>query len=638
MPGRSVIAIALAGAAIVSVTPTFAAEPLAADLRADVDRDGLVDTDGSSDTAGEDTWTPQRGAVFLPNIDDDTKRCRVTGPGGKPLSDAKLAACKDAADTTVNGPADAADLARLRTVPMRNVPDGATGTAAVTGPGAKYTRLFVKRSSGSWSAVTSRTRLTAAELRGGVELGIEGTDVVRDTRVWDGRAAVRLKVTAGGSSTSDSVTLRVAPLLTHHHLQNAQRVMVTRVRGTDAYSRTQQAFVRKLADEVKRAGITDPLVTFTKYQDIWAQDFVEPAYVSMAGPGGQPHAMRVMLRSAQPWRKAGRELFEKVRGRDIGVVQVSGVRDTEEGTLNSMGNLETIPPYEHGGRSFPAGRIIMGQRKDSGSKPAAAMRTLLSAQGMQNPLLLDTSWLHVGHVDEFVQFLPADTARGWRIGVADPDAGMRLLRDAQRAGHGGTRMFSVPAAHGTPAPKETIGQALASKKLLSDNKLAAERIAANLKLIKRETGVTDAEIVRVPALYTRGSENPERGDVMPRLRRMGSPVTPPDAVGDFGQQRILRKGGSASGERARQTTMTSAYIPGAVNGVLLGRDRYLAPKQWGPVIGGKDIFTEAVTAAYARAGIRVSYLDDWYTYHLGMGEVHCGTNTLRDVTAPWWKR
>ncbi|MCZ0990977.1 protein-arginine deiminase family protein [Streptomyces diastatochromogenes] len=82
---------------------------------------------------------------------------------------------------------------------------------------------------------------------------------------------------------------------------------------------------------------------------------------------------------------------------------------------------------------------------------------------------------------------------------------------------------------------------------------------------------------------------------------------------------------------------TSAYVPGAVNGVLLGRDRYLAPRQWGPVIGGKDIFTEAVTATYRQAGLKVSYIDDYYTYHLGMGEVHCGTNTLRDASAAWWQ-
>ncbi|ARX88944.1 peptidylarginine deiminase type I [Streptomyces alboflavus] len=79
-------------------------------------------------------------------------------------------------------------------------------------------------------------------------------------------------------------------------------------------------------------------------------------------------------------------------------------------------------------------------------------------------------------------------------------------------------------------------------------------------------------------------------------------------------------------------------MPGAVNGVLLSPTSYLAPQQWGPVIGGRDIFTDAVTSVYAKAGFKTTYIDDWYTYHLGMGEVHCGTNTLRDATAPWWPK
>lgn len=647
---RASLAISVIGAVLAPVAlaaPVFAAEaPSRADLRADVNRDGRVDVTGASDNAGEDTWTAARGAVVLPNIDDDTKRCATSGPGGRPLSEAKLAACNDAADTVVNGTADAADLARVRSAPMRKVPNGATGTLSVVS-GAKNTRVFVKRGT-AWVRVTATTRLTAPELRAGVEFGVEATDVIRDNTRWGGRAVLRLTVTVGKKSTSDDITLRVAPLLTHHHLQSAQQVMVTKVPGRDPFARSQQAFVAGLAKEAKAAGITKPLVTFDKYQDIWAQDFVEPGYVSMTGPDGRRQVIRVMLRSAQPDRESGRELFEKLRGDGVGVVQVSGVRDSEEWTLNSMGNLETIPPYAHGGRSFPAGRIIMGERKDDGSKPAVAMRTLLTSQGFQDPLLLDTSWLHVGHVDEFVQFLPAPgTARGWTIAVADPEAGLKLLRDARDAGHGKTRMFSVPGSPDLPAPKETIEQALASKWLVADNTMAARRIAANLETLKRETGVTDAEVVRVPALYTRGTEaeateEGERGERVPRLKRLGAGEVP-DAVDEYGQQKRIPREGRPGGERAagpggQETVMTSAYVPGAVNGVLLGRDRYLAPKQWGPVIGGKDVFTDAVTAAYTRAGLKVSYIDDWDTYHLGMGEVHCGTNTLRDASGAWWKQ
>ncbi|WP_428837158.1 protein-arginine deiminase domain-containing protein [Streptomyces coeruleofuscus] len=639
--GSVVLALAAAGSVLAGPAGSALAAETGgrADLRADVNRDGRVDVTGGSDKDGEDRWSVGRGAVYLPNLDDDSKRCPVTGPGGKPLSDAKLAACNDGSDTKVNGSADAADLARVRSVPMPGLGKDAQGSLKVT-TGGEHARLFVKRS-GNWVPVTAKTRLTAAELRSGVEFGVEGTDVVRDSAKWDGRAVVRLTVTSGQKSTSDAVTLRVAPLLTHHHLQNAQQVMVTEVQGEGPYSRLQQKFVAELAKEVKNAGVTAPLVKFKKYADPWAQDFVEPAYVSMTGPGGQRHVMRVMLRSAQPDRDAGRELFEKVRGRDVGVVQVTDRAEPDDWSLNSMGNLETIPPYAHGGRSFPAGRIIMGERKDSGARPSKVMRTMLKSQGLQDPLLLDTSWLGVGHVDEFVQFLPADTPRGWRLGVADPEAGLELLRDAKRDGHGKTKMFSVPGRSDSPAPKETIDQALASKHLVADNEMAARRIAANLEILKRETGVTDGEIVRVPALYTRESEVMTAGGdeiPVPRLTRMGGGSDLVDSLGDRGQQKWLAENPAGSRTKAAATVMTSAYVPGAVNGVLLGRDRYLAPRQWGPVIGGKDIFTQAVTAAYQRVGLKVSYIDDWYTYHLGMGEVHCGTNTLRDATAAWWQR
>ncbi|QZZ32433.1 hypothetical protein A7X85_00315 [Streptomyces sp. ST1015] len=616
------LALAAAGSVLAVPAAVGAERVPQADLRADVNRDGRVDVTGSGDTAGEDNWSVARGALFLPNLDDDSRRCPRTG------TDAQLAACNDASDTRVNGAADAADLARLRTVPLPNAKPNTTGRLALT-TGAKHTHLFLKRG-GTWTLVTPRTRLTAAELRTGVELGVEATDIIRDKATWDGRAVIRLTVTTPKGSTTDSVTLRVAPLLTHHHLQNAQQVMVTKMSGDedDLYGQEQAKFVKNLAGEVKRAGITAPLITFTKYNDPWAQDFVEPAYVSMTGPGGKRQAMRVMLRSPQPDRDAGRELFEKLRGRDIGAVQLANPDQPKDWSLNSFGNLETIPPYTHNGRAYPAGRIIMGERKDNGARPSQKMRTLLASQGLQDPLLLDTSWLGVGHVDEFVQFLPADTPRGWRIGLADPDGGLRLLRDAQRAGHGTTKVFSVPAKSGAQAPKATIDQALASRDLLADNQQAARRIAANLTILKRETGITDAEVVRVPALYQR--EYQPTGLRAPRLTRVGPDLA--ERLQEHGQHQWL------TSAKAAGTVMTSAYVPGAVNGVVLSRTRYLAPRQWGPVIGGKDIFTEAVTAAYRGAGMTVSYIDDYYTYHLGMGEVHCGTNTLRDISAAWWAR
>ncbi|MFE0677079.1 protein-arginine deiminase domain-containing protein [Streptomyces sp. NPDC058867] len=635
---RAVLALTATGAVLTPPGMAYAEEgPPRIDLRADVNRDGKVDVTGATDTAGENTWTVGRGAVFLPNIDDDSRRCPTTGTGGRPLSDAKLAACNDASDQKVNGRADAADLARVRSVPLRNLPSDARGSVKVTS-GADRSRVFLLRN-GAWELVTSQTRLTRAELRAGVEFGVEGKDVIRDSAAWDGRVVLRLKVTSSSGSTADSVTLRAAPLLTHHALQNTQQLMVTKVAGNDPWAKRQRAFVKKLEKESQAAGITKPLITFEKYRDIWAQDFVEPAYLNMTGPDGKQRTMRVMLRSAQD-REAGRELFEKLRGPDVGVVQAKG-RDMQGWeTLNSYGNLETIPPYAHNGRSFPAGRIIMGERRDgSGVRPSKEIRTMLKSQGLQDPLLLDTSWLHVGHVDEFVQFLPADTPRGWRIGIADPSAGLQLLRDAQRDGHGAKKMFSVPGFEDLLPPEETIDEALASRYLVKDNEMAARKITANLEILKKETGATEDEIVRVPALYTRGIVGDSADPRVPLLRRLGGDGTS-EAARKYGQQQFRENAEDADGARAAApapTVMTSAYVPGAVNGILLSRDRYLAPRQWGPVIGGKDVFTEAVTAAYTGAGMNIWYVDDWYTYHLGMGEIHCGTNTLRDASGLWWK-
>lgn len=275
---------------------------------------------------------------------------------------------------------------------------------------------------------------------------------------------------------------------------------------------------------------------------------------------------------------------------------------SEEWTLSSMGNLEKIPPYKLGAKSYPNGRVIMGQRADTGSKPAASLLRLLTAQEGQAPLLLDTSFLRIAHVDEFVHFVPAATPRGWRIAVADPDAAMSLLRAVNRAGAGKQRLTSKPADTSNEPPPVTVAQALADPAFVAGNKLAARKIKANLALLQRETGVTADEVVRVPTLFRAyGVCEIECDHGAP-----GGRTEPDKPVGNL-----------------------SAFLPSAVNGVQLAADRYVAPKQFGPLLNGKDVFATAVTAAYRAAGITVAYVDDWNVYHVGAGNIHCGTNVLR---------
>jgi protein-arginine deiminase len=61
------------------------------------------------------------------------------------------------------------------------------------------------------------------------------------------------------------------------------------------------------------------------------------------------------------------------------------------------------------------------------------------------------------------------------------------------------------------------------------------------------------------------------------------------------------------------------------------------PKPFGPVLGGRDLFEEDLRSELLALGLTVSFLDDWYEYHVNLGEVHCATNTLRRPKAAQWK-
>jgi len=207
-------------ALVTAVTPALTAwgTAPAPRLTADVNRDGLLTR---ADDAGKSTWTDTRGAIFLPNLDDDERRCTVDPADldapGRTVDD-KLAALNDAADNRINGLRDAADLAPLMIDAQRNLSHDATGTVTVTP--ADKARVFANgRPAGT---------LSAKDLRNGVRLQLEGRDVVRDPKRWNGRITVTLSVTDRGRTSTDQVELRVAPLMLQNGLQRAQTVLAGR--------------------------------------------------------------------------------------------------------------------------------------------------------------------------------------------------------------------------------------------------------------------------------------------------------------------------------------------------------------------------------------------------------------------------
>ncbi|KAL3456005.1 hypothetical protein BJX64DRAFT_271416 [Aspergillus heterothallicus] len=83
--------------------------------------------------------------------------------------------------------------------------------------------------------------------------------------------------TPGSASyVSDTIALKVAPVLTHHHLQRVERIVTTEANDTNF---VQQYFVSQLNSAREDAGIQAPFLLFNQSSDIWTQDILEPAHV-----------------------------------------------------------------------------------------------------------------------------------------------------------------------------------------------------------------------------------------------------------------------------------------------------------------------------------------------------------------------
>ncbi len=574
-----------AGSAAAVVTPR-------ADLRADVNRDGKVELADPADDADEDGWDAKHGAIFVANLDDDLAACSTVDAAGKPLPDAELASCNDAADEIVNGPDDELDLARLRVAPWPDAPDDATGTLELSAPATERVRLFKRGAAGFTVLHPGKDALSSAELRAGVELGLEGRDIVRDRSKWDGTVDVKLSVTSSGGLATDTVRLRVAPLLFFHHLMPAEQIFASKVGEVGS-----KVFRDGLRDAAKGTDVVE--FDELEVDDQWTQDFFEPAFMSVPAEGGA-RVMQVFVRSANvyepnsksfPLREAGRVVFERFRGKDrAGVVQVDVGHDEDADTLNSFGNLETVPPVP----GFPLGRVIRGSVPSFAPDPT--FQLLVASQGVQAPFFVDTSWLEVAHVDETMSFVRAKTPLGWALAVNDARLAKKLLEDAKQAGHGDAPMFEGKKWYsddgGMIPAVVTVSQVLDDTSVMASSAKAAVEVDAQVEIVKHETGLTDDAIIRVPFLH-----------------------------------HDVYAGASA------------AYQPGMVNGIYLADDVFAAPDPHGPIIDGVDPFKAATEAAFGAHGIEVRWVEDWDLYHRNLGEVHCGSNTRRRVSASerWWE-
>lgn len=603
-------------------------------ILADTNRDGAID---ATDAEGRGAWTKDRGAFFLANLDDDTSRCPKIASDGTQLSDVQLASCNDAADGVVNGASDVLDLARVLVQPVET---GKVSSVRVElrGVGATKVNVFVKHGTGSsaddWTRLPANGVLPADMIKDGVELGVEGKDIIRDES-WDGTVTVRAVHRSGSKQTAtDEVQMRVAPLLfvtdrmpieKLYMADNETSVYEDAVLPTPtaATLRTKKSADAMAADFLKgmeRMGGDVELEKLPSMQgargggdgtDIWTQDIMEPGVMSMPSAGGEQQ-MRAFVRApvrdgrdnagSNPFRQTGRVVFTELRGPDVAGIQhfdptyvpptIPGMSYDSRG---STGNYGTLPAYEHDGKSYPLGRKVLGAVPGTEFTADPAFNKMLELQGFQEPITVDTSWLNVGHIDEFMSVIPADNDRGWAVVAADPQLAMDLLKELVEDGRGEEQLYTpydlVPPTGSTP-PTMTVAQAVNDPLIVTGTAIGHAGVNRGLKVLRAETGLTEDDINRVPVLYREGAAG--RGRV-------------------------------------------GVQVPNASNLIGTGHDVVLIPTQHVPAVDGKDVFQTEIEERFAEIGTKIQWAEDYFYTNRG-GQIHCVTNALRDTTYgdSWW--
>ncbi|NWS78001.1 PADI1 deiminase, partial [Crotophaga sulcirostris] len=372
---------------------------------------------------------------------------------------------------------------------------------------------------------------------------------------------------------TDTVVFRVAPWIMTPNTAAPLEVFVCSMEDNEDFVTAVSA----MAEKAKCPLTVCPLPE--NRQDRWIQDEVEFGYVQA------PHkTFPVVFDSPRDW---GLKDFpiKRILGPDFGYV----ARKAPEGTssLDSFGNLEVSPPVTVRGKEYPLGRILIGSSfpRFGGRRMAKAVKDFLFAQQVQAPVELFADWLFVGHVDEFLSFVPAADRKGFRLLLASPSACYQLLKEKQEEGFGEAAMFE--GLEGVPKP--TINEILANEGLRKFNNYVQSCISWNRDILKRELGLNEQDILDIPQLF--------RGDM---------------------------------------TNGAEAFFPDMVNMLVLGRHLGI-PKPFGPRVGGQCCLEERVRELLEPLGLTCTFIDDYFSYHVLSGEVHCGTNVRRKPFAfKWW--
>lgn len=570
-------------------------------IHVDADRDGVID-----DLPGGPIWTKGvagRGAIICVNCDMDERKRNASAFDNRDISDG-----------VINGAADLREIAPLDLRKRSDLPlNGVRVVLSVdTAPlqFRYYIRIFNARTPGATEIIgpntgAEKTFSDADFSNGRIELGMEALwfpskNLGSGTVDFDGTIKLNLRVEATDGSVihSETVPVRVAPWIVFNHTNVTEKVYVARISNVDPNDNDRH-FINALSGIV---GGKLEIVPATDVEgDRWGQDIMEVGFSNWPGDRSLVSAIRT-----PNLREHGADMFGQYPGRvllgpDFGYYETNVPRANS--SLDSFGNLECSPPIP----GYPFGRVVYGTPGSRRIHPPMMieMRSHLEGQNIQSPIHLDTGWLYVGHVDEFMSFIPdASGTHGFKIAFASPSRAVDIVR-----AHPGASLFQgIRRNDGSLYPISVSGARYASlstaSAILADPGFLTLQtdiqaiLDSQKAVLKRELALSDSDFIDLPVLFW--SE---------------SPATLEYCI---------------------------AFTPGSVNMLVVTNSAtsidLVIPKPFGPMVGGSCKFEEAITAGFSgNSALNLHFVDCFLTYHVLGGEIHCATNSKRvPPTTKWW--
>jgi protein-arginine deiminase len=549
------------------------------DLDGDTDRDGVI-----SGSQAEEDLEAKNSVLVINNCDrDGTATSATKGP------------LPDNADEMINGAKDREDLEPLV---IRKLGQPVAGRVSLRLKAQSKDEIDEKQRvrifKDDGTMIIGPSTSTTYVLSDAEQLALTTADLKLLVEGLAFATSVKLSLYLD-ETEKDYLILEMAPFLLVPHTRPVEKNFVVK---TNTYCPLESAqYVDAFRSACDNAGVTS--VTLNS-DDVWIEDEMSWGY---------SQTPRVLMPVALHLYRLHelRSIVRAFLGPDVGYATAFDYGcdpplplgpGQGPNSINFGGNIEVTPQT----KKYPFGRVYYGSIPSPADAGGTVVprgidpryRRFFERQKVQPPIDLNTDWLLVGHVDEIISFVPKSDG-GFVLLLASPTRGLEI------AGQLGTetilperyRLWFGDAATvgdvlGQPQAQESFTQYNEDLDFKIFGYIHADPDSDSIKgRLKSALCLDEGDILEVPVLFGYISSDSYKGAI--------------------------------------------ALNPGMVN--LNSMSLYsLLPE---PFLAA---FKAPVQLLCSGIGQQPLWIDDWYIYHIRIGEVHCGSNSRRaPFTAKWWE-